>query len=80
MTELSPDAQEVLDAFQGVILYTSIADMTALAAALRALANQSTFADTRVGVTEEVVLVDDILKIATELDNIDVIPFELDNI
>ena len=28
------------------------------------------FADTRVGVTEEVVLFDDILKIATELDNI----------
>jgi hypothetical protein len=70
MTELSPDAQEVLDGFQGVILDTSFADLMALAAALRALAKQSTFADTRVGVTEEVVLVDDILKIATELEQI----------
>jgi hypothetical protein len=60
----------VLDGFQGVILDTSFADLMALAAALRALAKQSTFADTRVGVTEEVVLVDDILKIATELEQI----------
>lgn len=64
MTELSPAAQAVLDATGRKIWYRN----DDIAAALRALAKQSTFADTRVGVTEEVVLVDDILKIATELE------------
>ena len=64
MTELSPAAQAVLDATGRKIWYRN----DDIATALRALAKQSTFADTRVGVTEEVVLVDDILKIATELE------------
>ena len=66
MTELSPAAQAVLDATGRKIWYRN----DDIAAALRALAKQSTFADTRVGVTEEVVLVDDILKIATELEQL----------
>ena len=64
MTDLSPAAQAVLDATGRKIWYRN----DDIAAALRALAKQSTFADIRVGVTEEVVLVDDILKIATELE------------
>lgn len=69
MTELSPDTQEVLDALKGDnTIYGLHLMMPKFAAALRALAKQSTFADTRVGVMEEVVLVDDILKIATELE------------
>ena len=63
--DLSPQAQVIVDAYEN-----ATDKYKALAAVLRALAKQSTFADTRVGVTEEVVLVDDILKIATELDNI----------
>ena len=66
MTELSPATQAVLDATGRKIWYRN----DDIAAALRALAKQSTFADTRVGVTEEVVLVDDILKIATELEQL----------
>jgi len=65
MTDLSPQAQVIVDAYENTTdKYKALADV------LRALAKQSTFADTRVGVTEKVVLVDDILKIATELDNI----------
>jgi hypothetical protein len=71
MTQLSPQAQKVVDAFykewEG---WCGDDVINAIAAVLHALAKQSTFADTKVGVTEEVVLVDDILKIATELDNI----------
>jgi hypothetical protein len=65
MTDLSPQAQVIVDAYEN-----TTDKYKALAAVLHSLANQFTFADTRVGVTEKVVLVDDILKIATELDNI----------
>jgi hypothetical protein len=63
--DLSPQAQVIVDAYENTTdKYKALADV------LRALAKQSTFADTRVGVTEKVVLVDDILKIATELEQI----------
>jgi hypothetical protein len=71
MTDLSPEAQTIVDAFNaGFDRPLAVHLKPRIAVALRALAKQSTFADTRVGVTEKVVLVDDILKIATELEQI----------
>lgn len=71
MTVFSPNAQSVWNAFLDHSEWeVTDTEVRGIAAALRALAKQSTFADTRVGVTEEVVLVDDILKIATELEQI----------
>jgi hypothetical protein len=74
-TPLSSAARSMLNAvfpvYDEEALYIVSAEKHAgmiAAAALRAVAKQSTFADTRVGVTEEVVIVDDILKIATELE------------
>jgi len=45
-------------------------DNSAVAAALRYVTSQSTFADVRVNRTEEVVLVSDILKIVEELEQL----------
>jgi hypothetical protein len=71
MTDLSPQAQAIVDAFfDEWDVYARDKAMYAISAALRALAKQYTFADTAVNVTEKVVLVSDILKIATELENI----------
>ena len=75
MSELSPAAQAVAKA----ALYVSSCDpeeyphqaQEIAAAALRAVAKQSIFADTRVGVTDKVVLVDTILAIAAELEGAD---------
>jgi hypothetical protein len=69
MTKLSPAAQAVLDAVHGVMADTSLAELRAIAAALRAL--------TRTSLTEEAhicgwfcsaVRTDDILAIADELE------------
>lgn len=69
MTDLSPEAQKIVDAFNaGFDNPLAVHLKPRIATVLRALVEQSTFADTRVGVTEKVVLVDDILKIATELE------------
>ena len=74
MTDLSPAAQTVLDAFlNGYICNPGYnvafeSDRNGLAAALRAAAKQSIFADTKVGRTDEVVLVDTLLAIAAELE------------
>ena len=68
MTDLSPQAQAIIDAFDFEYYQKATTRQVTLAAVLRAVAKQSTVADTRVGVTEKVVLVDDILKIATELE------------
>ena len=63
MTDLSPQSQVIVDA------YESTADKyKALAAVLRVLVKQSTFADVAVNRTEEVILVNDILKIVEELE------------
>ena len=65
MTNLSPQAQEIVDAYESTTdKYKALADV------LRALTKQSTFADTAVNKTEEVVLVDHILSIAKELEQI----------
>ena len=61
---LSPAAQDVLDAFESTVF----ADHHAIAAALRAAAKQSTFADVAVNKTIEVVPVDILLAIADELE------------
>jgi len=63
MTNLSPAAQAVLDAIE-----SRIDRCAALAAALRAAAKQSTFADVAVNKTIEVVPVDILLAIADELE------------
>ena len=63
MTNLSPAAQAVLDAIE-----SRINRCTAVAAALRAAAKQSTFADVAVNKTIEVVPVDILLAIADELE------------
>ena len=65
MTDLSPAAQAVLDA---AVVVNDLVCTDSIAAALRAAAKQSTFADTRVGVMDEVVLVDTLLTIAAELE------------
>ena len=65
MTNLSPQAQEIVDAYE-----ETTDKYAALSAVLRALTKQSTFADTAVNKTEEVVLVDHILSIAKELEQI----------
>jgi hypothetical protein len=66
MTELSPAAQVVLTAYNQRELATK--RTTALVAALRAAAKQSIFADVAVNKTIEVVPVDILLAIATELE------------
>jgi hypothetical protein len=63
MTSLSPQAQAVLDAYR-----SSHLSINNLAAALRAAAKQSTFADVAVNKTIEVVPVDILLAIAAELE------------
>jgi len=68
MTNLSPAAQAVLDAWSDNTLYTRDKEPQALAAALRAAAKQSTFADVAVNKTIEVVPVDILLAIADELE------------
>ena len=71
MSDLSQEAQKIVDAFfDEWDVYAKDKAIYAIAVALRALAKQYTFADTAVNVTEKVVLVSDILKIATELENI----------
>ena len=64
---LSPSAQAVQDAAYTLAIGAGL--RTRVAAALRAAAKQSIFADTKVGRTDEVVLVDTLLAIAAELDN-----------
>lgn len=68
MSNLSDTAQDILDVMWFDHFETA-ADKRSLAAdILRVLAKQSTFADVAVNRTEEVVLVDDILKIVEELE------------
>jgi hypothetical protein len=64
MTELSPQAQAVLDAF----MKGPYSNRLSVAAVLRAAAKQSTFADVAVNKTIEVVSVDILLAIAAELE------------
>jgi hypothetical protein len=66
MTELSPQAQAVLDGFRAV---PNLMDGPSIAGALRAAAKQSTFADVAVNKTIEVVSVDILLAIAAELES-----------
>jgi hypothetical protein len=73
--QLSPAAQEVLDAAEDAYDYNysefhRCADRVA-AAALRAIVKQSTFADVAVNKTIEVVPVDILLAIANELEGND---------
>jgi hypothetical protein len=67
---LSPEAQAVLDAYKAVNCDPFLGNPpeAALAAALRAAAMQSTFADVAVNKTIEIVPVDILLAIATELE------------
>lgn len=68
MPELSPAAQEVLDAVHKVMADTSLADLLAIAAALRAAADQGEiFFDAYDGPVQ-VVTVEDLLAIANELE------------
>jgi hypothetical protein len=68
-TALSPEAQAVLDAFLSEWPDEALEqDRKCLAAALRAAAKQSTFADVAVNKTIEVVPVDILLAIAEELE------------
>jgi len=70
MTTLSPTAQFVLDAYytEADRLDREVSHEEMLAAALRAAAKQSTFADVAVNKTIEVVPVDILLAIAAELE------------
>ena len=63
MTNLSPQAQEIVDAYE-----STTDKYKALAAVLRAIIKQSTIADVAITGTEVVVLVNDILKIIAELE------------
>ena len=66
---LSPAAQAVSNAAKSSLDWEAgYLPNAVAAAALRAVAKQSIFADTRVGVTDEVVLVDTLLAIAAELE------------
>jgi hypothetical protein len=76
MSNLSITAQDISDVVQDILdvmcfdCFETALDKRSLAAdILRVVAKQSTFAETKVGVTEEVVLVSEIIKIAAELDN-----------
>lgn len=73
-TDISLVTQKILDAWNKkldpeVTCLTRDPEREALAEAFRAVAKQSTFADTAVNQTEEVVLVSDLLAIAAELEN-----------
>ena len=71
MTNLSPQTQAIVDAFNtGFDHPLAVHLKPHIAAALRAVTSQSTFADVRVNRTEEVVLVSDILKIVEELEQL----------
>ena len=73
MTELSPQAQAVLDAFLAEWdVYAVDEARHGIAAALRALADQNQFADVSTSKTVLVVQVDHILAIATELEGVPV--------
>ena len=63
MTDFSPQSQAIVDAYE-----STTDKYKALAAVLRVLVKQSTFADVAVNRTEEVILVNDILKIVEELE------------
>jgi hypothetical protein len=69
-SNLSPAAQAVLDAAFTLAdnLDRDVTDTEMIAAALRVIAKQSTFADVAVNKTIEVVPVDILLAIATELE------------
>ena len=69
----SPAAQAVRNAYHEICedyieTWLNFNHNRGLAAALRAAAKQSIFADTKVGRTDEVVLVDTLLAIADELE------------
>ena len=67
MTELSPKAQAVLDAFQYVIKGTLPSeDRESLAAALRALVKACSFED----FNHQLISVSDVIAIANELDTL----------
>ena len=67
--QLSPAAQHFYDSYWGGEGYFEAEELPSrLAAALRAAAKQSTFADVAVNKTIEVVPVDILLAIATELE------------
>jgi hypothetical protein len=68
MTNLSPAAQHFYDSFWGEGYFEAEELPSRLAAALRAVAMQSTFADVAVNKTIEVVSVDTLLAIANELE------------
>lgn len=72
MTELSPAAQEVMDAVHEIIAHTTIADSLAIAAALRAAADHIRTIGPWIGHIDSPGLdwaVLEIASIATELEN-----------
>ena len=69
--QLSPEAQAIVNAFDVEYYQKAKNRYDALAAVLRAIVKQSTFADVAVNKTIEVVPVDILLAIANELEGND---------